>query len=65
MGTMCVVDSPEFIAKNQLGVFTQQTQKYHAKSLGVLRQRYADAASKDALDPLLEETGCLAWLRGD
>ena len=54
----------EFSVKLELGVFSQQTQKYHAKSLGVLRQRYASVASKDALDPLLEECGCLAWLRG-
>ena len=44
--------------------FTQQPQKYHAKSLGVLREKYAAAANKGALDPVLEAAGCLASLRG-
>ena len=43
--------------------FRQQTQKYHAKSLGVLRARYAAVSDRSALDPVLEKTGCLAWLR--
>jgi glutathione S-transferase len=44
--------------------FEQQTQKYHARSLAALRQRYAAVADKAALDPILERTGCLGWLRG-
>jgi glutathione S-transferase len=44
--------------------FTQQAQKYHAKSLQVLRERYAAVADKSDLDPLLERTGCLTWLKG-
>ncbi len=44
--------------------FSQQTQKYHARSLGVLRQRYQAVADRSALDPFLEETGCLEVLRG-
>lgn len=43
--------------------FRQQTQKYHARSLGVLRQRYADVVDRSALDPVLERSGCLPWLR--
>jgi glutathione S-transferase len=42
--------------------YTQETQKYHAKSLGVLRSRYAAVADRERLDPILAETGCLAWL---
>src|SRR5262249_7781997 len=41
--------------------FTQETQKYHAKSLGALRARYA-AADHAALDPILERAGCRTWL---
>jgi glutathione S-transferase len=43
--------------------FAQEPQKYHAKSLGVLRQRYAAVADKSRLDPILERAGCLAPLR--
>lgn len=39
--------------------FTQQPQKYHAKSLQVIRQRYAEVAEKAELDPVLAATGCL------
>jgi glutathione S-transferase len=42
--------------------FTQDTQKYHAKSLGALRARYAAVENKTALDPVLERTGCRKWL---
>jgi len=42
--------------------FEQETQKYHAKSLAVLRARYATVADRDALDPILERAGCLSWL---
>lgn len=43
--------------------FRQQPQKYHARSLAVLRARYAAARSGE-LDALLERAGCLAGLRG-
>ena len=42
--------------------FSQQTQKYHSRSLGVIRGKYAAMARSAALDGLLEETGCLSWL---
>ena len=42
--------------------FTQETQKYHAKSLVALKARYAAVADKSALDPILKETGCYEWL---
>jgi glutathione S-transferase len=43
--------------------FDQKPQKYHAKSLAALRARYRAVADKSALDPILERTGCLRWLR--
>lgn len=44
--------------------YTQPPQKYHAKSLAVLRQKYAAVADKSALDEVLERTGCLSHLKG-
>ena len=43
--------------------FTQEAQKYHAKSLGWLRDRYAKVTNRSRLDPILERAGCLAALR--
>jgi glutathione S-transferase len=43
--------------------FTQETQKYHAKSLQALRQRYAQVTDKAALDPILRAAGCYDWLQ--
>jgi glutathione S-transferase len=42
--------------------FTQETQKYHAKSLAALRGRYARLTDRAALDPILAATGCLSYL---
>ena len=46
--------------------FVQQTQKYHARSLAALKQKYADAAAQagdeSMLTPLLKRSGCLGWL---
>jgi len=42
--------------------FTQDTQKYHAKSLGALCARYAAMSDTSTLDPILERTGCRKWL---
>ena len=44
-------------------VWTQKPQKYHARSLGMLRARYAEVADKSALDMVLAAAGCLAGLR--
>jgi glutathione S-transferase len=43
-------------------MWEQQPQKYHARSLAKLRQRYADIADKSTLEPILESAGCLRWL---
>ena len=45
-------------------IWIQKPQKYHARSLGMLRAKYAEVADKAALDPVLEAAGCLAVLRG-
>jgi len=44
--------------------YAQEVQKYHARSLQVLRQRYAglDATARTAVDAALQETGCLPYL---
>jgi glutathione S-transferase len=44
--------------------FAQATQKYHARSLAALRERYRRVADRARLDPVLARTGCLAWLAG-
>ena len=53
----------EFSATLAEKVWTQKPQKYHARSLGMLRAKYAAVADKAALDPVLEAAGCLAGLR--
>lgn len=42
--------------------FSQETQKYHAKSLAVLRARYAALTDRSSLDPILERASCRSWL---
>ena len=43
--------------------WVQKPQKYHARSLGMLRERYRAGAGPE-LDALLARTGCLAAFRG-
>ena len=45
-------------------LWTQKPQKYHARSLGMLRAKYAAVPDKAPLDPVLDAAGCLAGLRG-
>jgi len=54
----------EFSVELDGRTFTQQPQKYHAKSLAVLREKYAAAEGKEALDPVLAAAGCLETLQG-
>ena len=42
--------------------YVQGPQKYHARSLNALRERYAAVEDKSALDPILEAAGCLQYL---
>jgi hypothetical protein len=61
----CVAAGDEsFTVELPSGSWTQKPQKYHAKSLAALREKYAAVAEKTALDPVLERAGCLAALRG-
>ncbi|HVN84481.1 MAG TPA: glutathione S-transferase family protein [Candidatus Binatia bacterium] len=44
--------------------YSQEAQKYHAKSLSALRARYAAVADKSALDPILKRADCYGPLTG-
>lgn len=44
--------------------FSQQVQRYHAKSFAVLRRRYEQLEDRRRLDAILERAGCLAGFRG-
>jgi glutathione S-transferase len=55
--------SEEFSVELAGRTWTQKPQKYHARSLAELRRRYVSIPDKDALDPILERSGCLRWLR--
>ncbi len=50
----------EFSVELPTGTFTQKPQKYHAKSLAALRDKYAAVGDTSALDGVLEATGCKA-----
>jgi glutathione S-transferase len=54
---------PEFTVEIAGEAWTQKPQKYHARSLAALRTRYQQVAERSALDPILEATGCLPWLK--
>jgi hypothetical protein len=56
--------SEEFSVELAGKTWTQKPQKYHAKSLSVLRGKYAAIPDKTAIDAVLQKTGCLAGLRG-
>ncbi len=58
-----VAGDEEFTVELASGTWTQKPQKYHARSLAVLRERYAAVPDKTELDPILERTGCLRWLQ--
>lgn len=42
--------------------YTQGPQKYHAKSLAALKQKYRAVSDKTRLDPILEAAGCVRVL---
>ncbi len=44
--------------------WTQKPQRYHAKSLRALREKYAAADARRELDRVLQRAGCLDGLRG-
>jgi len=43
--------------------WAQKPQKYHARSLSKLRERYASIDDRSHLDPILQGCGCLVWLQ--
>ncbi len=53
----------EFSVRLGSDVWTQKPQKYHARSLAMLRAKYADMTDKKDLDMILAATGCLAGMR--
>jgi len=55
--------SAEFSVELGDGLWAQKPQKYHARSLAMLRSKYAGVSDKAALDPVLAEAGCLQGLR--
>ena len=56
--------SKEFSLELSGRPFSQETQKYHAKSLGKLRDRYASVGDRSQLDPILRQARCLSYLQG-
>jgi hypothetical protein len=42
--------------------WSQEPQKYHARSLAEIRRKYAAAKGASALDDILEVAGCRRWL---
>jgi glutathione S-transferase len=42
--------------------WTQKPQKYHARSLAALKAKYHAVSRDDALNAVLDDTGCLRWL---
>jgi glutathione S-transferase len=53
----------QFTVDLRSGAWTQKPQKYHARSLAALRDRYTAVSDRSTLDPILSETGCLKWLQ--
>jgi glutathione S-transferase len=53
----------EFSVKLGDKIWIQKPQKYHVRSLSMLRAKYAAVPDKAALDPILQATACLAALR--
>jgi glutathione S-transferase len=42
--------------------WSQEPQKYHARSLAEIRRKYATAKAAPGLEAILRESGCLSWL---
>jgi glutathione S-transferase len=53
----------EFSVRLGNDVWTQKPQKYHARSLAMLRAKYANTTDKRDLDMILAAAGCLAGMR--
>jgi glutathione S-transferase len=53
----------EFSVELDGRTWTQKPQKYHAKSLAALREKYAALPNKQEVDKVLDRAGCLQGLR--
>ena len=53
----------EFTVELKGNAWTQRPQKYHARSLGVLKSKYERVSGDERIKALLRETGCLACLK--
>jgi len=53
----------EFSVRLGNEIWTQKPQKYHARSLAMLRAKYAAMTDKQDLDMILAASGCLAGMR--
>jgi glutathione S-transferase len=53
----------EFSVRLGNDIWTQKPQKYHARSLAMLRAKYAGITDKKDLDMILAAAGCLAGMR--
>jgi len=49
----------EFMLELPAGTWTQKPQKYHARSLGMLRDKFEAFKDNQALTEVLEQTNCL------
>ncbi|MEM9398296.1 MAG: glutathione S-transferase family protein [Pseudomonadota bacterium] len=56
---------PEFTVALVDGAWTQKPQKYHAKSLEALRDKYQPLADHGPLTQLLQAVNCHTWLQRD
>ena len=52
----------DFTLELKGNTWTQKPQKYHARSLGVLRQKYQAVANNAALNEILDATACRQYL---
>jgi len=55
-------NADEFSVKIDSGTWVQKPQKYHARSLRAIREKYVAVSSNKELNQLLEETSCLQHL---
>ena len=62
--TAIAAGEEEFSVELDGRTFTQKPQKYHAKSLLAIREKYAKAPNKGGLDPVLERADCLSAMQG-
>ena len=52
----------EFSVELKGNTWTQKPQKYHARSLGVLKSKYQRVSDDERVNAVLRETGCLDYL---